>query len=74
MGVKANLNGITFTTGGKNQALIAGVDLPGMIAECALAIAEIQAKLNYLILDVLTPSGTEGSNITTINTQLTSLA
>jgi hypothetical protein len=64
MGVKTALAGITFTTGGKNQAEIAGADLAGMIQECQLACAEVVAKLNYLVNDVLTPSGTEASNIT----------
>ena len=74
MGVKTNLTGITFTTTGKNTAVAAGVDLAGMIAECNLGINEILAKLNYLVTDVLTPSGTETSNISTINSQITALS
>jgi hypothetical protein len=74
MGVKTALAGITFTTGGKNQAEIAGTDLAGMISECQLACQEITNKLNYLVADVLTPAGTEAANITTINTQITNLS
>lgn len=74
MGVKTNLAAITFTAGGLQKATALGVDMVDMVAGINLGIAEIQAKLNFLINDVLTPSGTEGANITTINTQLTSLS
>ena len=39
-----------------------------------LACQELTAKLNFLINDVLTPAGTEASNITTLNTQITNLS
>ena len=74
MGVKANLAAITFTATGLTKATAVGVDMVDMIAGINLGIAEIQAKLNFLINDVLTPAGTESSNITTINTQLTALS
>jgi hypothetical protein len=74
MGVKAALNGITFTGTGLTKATTVGVDIVDMMAGISLGIAEIQAKLNFLITDVLTPAGTEASNITTINTQLTALS
>lgn len=74
MGVKTSLAGITFTTGGKNQAEIAGADLTGLIAECQLKCQEAVAVLTYLVNDVLTPAGTESANITTINTQITALS
>jgi len=74
MGVKANLTAITFTTGGKNQAEIAACDLPGIMLEVELAIAECITKLTYLVNDVLTPSGTESSNITTVNTAISALS
>lgn len=74
MGVKTALAGITFTTGGKNQAEIAGVDLTGMINELQLECQEIVTKISYLINDVLTPAGTESANISTLNTQITNLS
>ena len=74
MGVRANLLGVTFTTGGKNQAAAVGVDLADFVAGIELTMSEVIAKLNFLVNDVLTPSGTEASNITTINTQITSLS
>jgi hypothetical protein len=74
MGVKTALTGITFTTGGKNQAEIAGCDINGTMQEIELHCAEMIAQLTYLVNDVLTPSGTEGANITTINTQITALS
>ena len=74
MGVKTNLAAITFTGTGLTKATAVGVDMVDMMAGINLGIAEIQAKLNFLIADVLTPAGTEGSNITTINTALTALS
>jgi hypothetical protein len=74
MGVKTNLAAITFTGGGLAKATAVGVDMVDMMAGINLTISELQAKLNFLITDVLTPAGSEGSNITTINTQLTSLS
>jgi hypothetical protein len=73
MSVKTAIAGITFSSGGKNAAAAAGADLAGMIAQIQMQCDEIKAKLNYLVTDVLTPSGTEASNITTINTQISAL-
>jgi hypothetical protein len=74
MGVKTTLAGITFTTGGKQQAANVGVDLADLVAGMELACQELTAKLNFLINDVLTPAGTEASNITTLNTHITNLS
>lgn len=74
MGVKAALTGITFTATGNNKAQAVGVDMADLMLGINLGIAEIQQKLNFLVADVLTPAGTEGANITTINTQLTALS
>lgn len=74
MGVKAALAGITYTTGGKNQAAAVGLDINAHMAELSLGITELQTKINFLINNVLTPAGGESSNITTLNTQLTALA
>jgi hypothetical protein len=74
MGVKTTLAGITFTTGGKAQAEIAGCDLAGMMEVIEMHCQEATNMLNYLVNDVLTPAGTESANITTINTQITNLS
>ena len=74
MGVKTALTAVVFTTGGKNQALVVGTDIAGMIAECNLACIEITNKLNFIVNDILTPAGTESSNITTLNSQITNLS
>lgn len=74
MGVKTALAGITFTTGGKAQAAIATADLLDMVAGLELKCQEMIVTMNYLISDILTPSGTESSNITTINSQITALS
>ena len=59
MGVKTTLAGLAFTNGGKINAADQGVDPAAMIASCELKCAEAIAALNYLVNDVLTPSGTE---------------
>jgi hypothetical protein len=74
MGVKTAIAGITFTTGGKNQAAIVGVDILDFVAGMQLTCQELTQKINFLINDVLTPAGTEGANITTLNTQVTNLS
>lgn len=74
MGVKTALAGITFTTGGKNQAAALGLDLADFVLGMQLGCQELTQKMNFLVNDVLTPAGTEGANITTINTQITSLS
>jgi hypothetical protein len=74
MGVKTALAGITFTATGLQKAQAIGCDMPDLMLGINLTIAELQQKLNFLVADVLTPAGTEGANITTINTQLTALS
>ncbi len=74
MGVKTALAGITFTTGGKNQAAIVGLDLADYVLGMQLTCQELTQKMNFLVNDVLTPAGSEGSNISTINTQITALS
>jgi hypothetical protein len=74
MGIKTNLSGITFTAGGKATAAAAGLDLVDFVAGIELACTEMSIKMSYLVNDILTPSGTEATNITTINTQITSLS
>jgi hypothetical protein len=74
MGVKTNLVGITFTAGGKSQAALVGVDLADFVAGIELTCQELTNKMNFLINDVLTPAGTEASNITTLQTQITNLS
>ncbi len=74
MGVKTNLAAITFTAGGKSQAELVGTDLAGTFAETQNKIAEVITLLNFLVSDVLTPSGTESANISTINTAITALS
>lgn len=74
MGVKTTLAGITFTATGLTTAEKAGVDIAGLMLAIELKCSEMIAELNYLVSDVLTPAGTEGTNITTINTQITNLS
>lgn len=74
MGVKTALAGITFTTQGKAQAAIVGLDLPDFVLGMQLACQELTVKMNYLVNNVLTPAGSESSNITTVNAQVTALA
>jgi hypothetical protein len=74
MGVKTALAGITFTTGGKNTAAALGLDLADFSLGMQLTCQELTAKMNFLVTDVLTPAGTEGSNITTVNNQITALS
>jgi hypothetical protein len=74
MGVKTAVAGITFTTQGKAAAAAIGLDLPGYILEMQLTCQELTQKMNFLINDVLTPAGSEGSNITTMNSQITALS
>lgn len=74
MGVKTALAGITFTTGGKNQATIATADLTGLMLGMQLKCQELIAEMNYIVSDILTPASTESANITTINSQITALS
>lgn len=74
MGVKTSLAGITFTTGGKNQAAALGLDLADFNLGMQLTCQELTQKMNFLVNDVLTPAGTESANITTVNAQITALA
>jgi len=74
MGVKTALAGITFTTNGKNQAAIVGLDLPDFVLGMQLACSELTTKMNFLVNNVLTPAGSEGANITTVNAQVTALS
>jgi len=74
MGVKTAVGAITFTAAGKNAAAALGLDLPDYIAGIRLTCDELTAKMNFLVNDVLTPAGTEGSNITTVNAQITALS
>lgn len=74
MGVKTTLAGLTISAAGKAQAEIAGCDIAGCLAIAELKCQEATNILNYLVADVLTPGGGDGSNITTINTQITNLA
>lgn len=74
MGVKTALAGITFTTQGKAAAAALGLDLPDYVAGMQLTCQELTQKMNFLVNDVLTPAGSEGSNITTVNAQVTALA
>jgi len=74
MGVKTAVAGITFTTGGKNAAAALGLDLADYVLGMQRQCQELTAQMNFLINDVLTPAGTEASNITTMNTQITALS
>lgn len=74
MGVKTALVGITFTAAGKAQAAIVGVDLADFVAGIELTCQELTQKINFLVNDVLTPAGSEASNITTMNSQITALS
>jgi bisphosphoglycerate-dependent phosphoglycerate mutase len=74
MGVKTALAGITFTTGGKNQAVAVGNDLAGTMLDLQLECQEIINRMNYLVNNILTPAGGESANITTINAQITALS
>lgn len=74
MGVKTALTGITFTTNGKNAAAAIGLDLPDFILGLGLTCSEMTQKMNFLVTDVLTPAGSESSNITTVNAQITALS
>jgi hypothetical protein len=74
MGVKTALAGITFTTQGKNGAAALGLDMADYVLGMQLTCQELTAKMNFLITDVLTPAGSEGSNITTVNAQITALS
>jgi hypothetical protein len=74
MGVKTVLAGLTISTAGKTQAEIAACDIAGLLWLCEKKCEEISNTLTYLVNDVLTPGGGDGSNITTINTQITNLS
>lgn len=74
MGVKTALAGITFTTQGKAAAAAIGLDLADYILGLQLTCQEMTVKMNFLVNDVLTPAGSESSNITTVNNQITALA
>lgn len=74
MGVKTALAGITFTGTGKNTAAALGLDLADFVLGMQLTCQEMTQKMNFLVADVLTPAGTESSNITTINSQITALS
>lgn len=74
MGVKTALAGITFTTQGKAAAAALGLDLPDFVLGLQLQCQEMTQKMNFLVNDVLTPAGSESSNITTVNSQITALA
>lgn len=73
MGVQATINGLTFTTAGKNKAAAVGVDLEALRKRVSMRIDEINVDLNFLVNNVLTPAGGESSNISSINTQITAL-
>jgi hypothetical protein len=73
MGVRANLAAITLTAGDITQAESLGIDAKANLALAQLKCQEITTLLNFLVTDVLTPASDAG-NITTINTQITSLS
>lgn len=74
MGVKTALAGITFTATGFQKAAAIGLDMTDFVAGMQLTCQEMTQKMNFLVNDVLTPAGTEGANITTINAQVTALS
>jgi len=74
MGVKTALAGITFTGTGKQIAANVGLDLNDFVLGMQLTCQELTQKMNFLVNDVLTPAGTESSNITTVNSQITALS
>lgn len=74
MGVKTALAGITFTATGLTKAAAIGCDMIDMNLGMQLTCQEMTQKMNFLVNDILTPAGTEGSNITTINAQITALS
>lgn len=73
MGVQATINGLTFTTAGKNKAVAVGCDLEALRKRVSMRIDEINADLNFLVNNILTPAGGESSNISSVNTQITAL-
>jgi hypothetical protein len=74
MGVKTSIAGVALTTQGKQQAQNVGLDVADYMLGIQLTCQELTAKLNFLISDVLTPAGTEASNITTLQAQITALS
>lgn len=73
MGVKTTLAGVTLTTQGKAQAAAIGMDAAGMLLDLQRKANELSIELSFFVTNVLTPAGTEASNITTFNNQITAL-
>ena len=72
MGVRANLAAITLIAGDTTQAESIGTDAKAQITAVLLKIDECTKILRELVTNVLTPAS-DASNITTVNTAITSL-
>jgi hypothetical protein len=73
MGVRTALGTITFVAAATAEGN-GGEDIKGLLAECQQQCAELINTLNYLVNDILTPTGLEAANIATINAQIAALS